>query len=112
MECKAVHKELDRGKRLLITDVDTLGGKVLEVIDYFDSLPERWGISYFHSSEEFKEALEHGDIQNNWVVVLSTDEGLAPSHIYGLTVKRNVKILILVGARRDLVDDRDLPFYI
>ena len=94
MECKVAHKELERGKRLLIADVDTFGGKALKVVEYFESLPKRWDIKYFYSGEELRQALECGDIHNDLVAVLPSDEGLLPSRIYGLGVKQNVKRFI------------------
>ncbi len=85
---------------------------MLEVIDYFNNLPKRWNINYFHNSEELREALERGDVKNNSVAVLPNDEGLVTGHIYSLTVKRGVRLLVLVGARQNIINDRDLPFYI
>lgn len=113
MECEAVRKELERGRRLLISDIGALGGDVLNVIDYFDSLPAEWTISYFETSDGFERALEDGAITSNSVVVLPNDEGLVPGSVYSSAVKRGISILIILGAKqRKLVDNRDLPFYV
>lgn len=113
MEYGVVHKEFDRGKRLLIADIEALGGRVLDVINYFSNLPKSWNIHYFHSGVEFSEAMDKGDIQNDSVIVLPTDEDVVPGRIYTLTISQGIKVLVVLGQRnRKLIDDRDLWFYI
>ena len=113
MEYGVVRKEFDRGKRLLIADIETLGGRVLDVINYFSNLPKSWSIHYFHSGIEFSEAMDKGDIQSDSVVVLPTDEDVVPGRIFAITVSQSIRVLVLLGKRnRKLIDDRDLWFYI
>jgi hypothetical protein len=112
MECEAVRQEFDRGKRLLVTDVGSLGGKVLDVVDYFDSLPKSWDIHYFHSGTELREAVEKDEIQANSLVVLPTDEDLEPGQVYAFAVRRGIKVFIIVGVRTLHLEHRDRLFYL
>ena len=112
MECEAVRQEFDRGKRLLVTDVGSLGGKVLDVINYFDSLPKSWDIHYFHSGAGLSEAMEKDEIQADSVIVLPTDEDLVPGQVYAFAVRRGIKVFIVVGVKSRHLDDRNRLFYL
>jgi len=57
--------------------------------------------------------MDKGHIQNDSVIVLPTDEDMVPGRIYALAVDQEIKVLVLLGERnREVVDNRDLPFFI
>jgi len=112
MEYEAVRQEFDRGKWLLVTDVGSLGGKILDVVNYFDSLPKSWDIHYLHNGAELREAVEKDKIQANSLIVLPTDEDLEPGEVYAFAASRRIKVFIVVGVRTPHVEHRDRMFYL
>jgi hypothetical protein len=112
MEYEVVRKELEHRKQLLIADVDTFKKGILDVIDYFRGLPQRWDVHYFHSGIEFRKALEANTIVHNSVVVLPSDGDLLPGNINVLARKQGVKLFILVGLKSRHQEDRQGYFYI
>lgn len=111
MECAQLLTKFNQGNRLIITQLKTIGGMVLDIIKYFDTLPRSWNSYYFSSAESFSHGLSKAVINESSVIVIPSDHGLSLGEVHVYAVKHNINILVIIGNKRQRIADKDRMYY-
>lgn len=111
MEYEEIRQDFEKGNRLLIVDLMTLGGKILDIVSYFSNLPSSWAVNYFHTEEDLQRAIEEGSIKSDSIIVLPSVKGVNLGYIWSSTSIQNFNMLIISIEKKSHIPDRERRFY-